>query len=63
MKRIKNLIKLTTLNSKSLNEKELSRVTGGGCFCGCFYEDNGGSTTANNDTANTRSNLYSIYRP
>jgi hypothetical protein len=61
MKRIKNLIKLTQLNSESLNEKELNRVSAGH-FCGCFYENCGGSSTSGNDAANEKNNLYSVVR-
>jgi natural product precursor len=62
MKRVKNLIKLTTLNSGSLNEKELNHVLGGGCYCGCFYENCGGSSTGNNDSANTSGGKSSVLR-
>ncbi len=62
MKRIKNLIKLTNLNSESLNEKELSHVSGGvgECYCGCFYETSEGSSTFDNETANDAKDLTSI---
>ncbi len=62
MKRVKNLIKLTNFNSKSLNEKDLNQVTGGQCFCGCFYENCGGSSTSYNGGANRSSNLTSVVR-
>ncbi len=42
MKRVKNLIKLTKLNSESLNEKESCHVVGSGFgYCGCYYANCG----------------------
>ena len=63
MKRVKNLIKLSNLHSDQLDEKELSHVIGGLCHCGCFYETCGGSTRANNDSANTGGGLVSPLPP
>lgn len=63
MKRVKNLIKLTNLNSEKLSEKELNHVIGGHCTCGCFYENCGGSTQWNNMEANEARDLHSEYPP
>ncbi len=60
MKRVKALIKLSKLNSDRLNEKELSHVTGGLCWCGCFYANCGGSSKSDNDVANSGGNKTSI---
>ena len=60
MNRVKNLIKLTNLNSKSLNEKEQNLVIAGGdCYCGCYYADCGGSSEALNRQANDQGDLMS----
>lgn len=63
MKKLKNLTKLTNLNSENVNEKELSHVIGGVCCCGCFYEACGGSARAANDSANDEKDLYSPLPP
>lgn len=62
MKRVKNLIKLTNLNSESLNEKELNQVIAGEetvCMCGCYYSECGGSAEMDNADANSNEGLYS----
>ena len=61
MKRVKNLIKLTNLNSESLNEKEQSVVYGGSCGCGCWYSECGGSSMYDNSSANAEYGIHSIY--
>jgi len=43
-----------------LSKKELKKIKGGFCGCGCFYEDCGGSSSADNAAANTASALMSI---
>jgi natural product precursor len=54
MKHVKSLIKLTQLNSASLNEKELDWVIAGSgsCACGCYYSECGGSSDHDNGCAN-----------
>lgn len=63
MKKLSRL-KLTTLHNEELNKKEQNTLKGGGCFwcsCGCSYagdkespsdSQHGGSSTADNDSAN-----------
>jgi natural product precursor len=63
MKRVKNLIKLTNLNSERLNEKELRHVVGGECHCGCFYAACGGSSKIANDGSNTEHGFVSPLPP
>ena len=63
MKRVKDLIKLTNLNSDRLSKKELRHVTGGLCSCSCFYATCGGSSRAANKEKNTESNLVSPLPP
>ena len=62
MKRVKNLIKLTNLNSESLNEKELNQVIAGDvivCHCGCYYSECGGASTMDVADANSNEGFYS----
>jgi len=59
MTRIRQLIKLTNLNSKGLKEKELNVVIAGGFSCGCFYEACSGSTRSENSKANKEGGLIS----
>ncbi|UCH92231.1 MAG: rSAM-modified peptide [Candidatus Aminicenantes bacterium] len=58
MKRVRKLIKLTNLQAEGLDEKGLIHVFGGiepkECSCSCFYEACGGSTRADNDSANLK---------
>jgi len=61
MKQVKNLIKLTNLNSEKLNEKELTLVNGGNCSCGCFYSNCGGSSSNDNYRANSIGDYISIF--
>ena len=65
MKRVRDVIKLTHLNSDRLNEKLLSNAIGGIilCHCGCFYETCGGSTRAANSDKNDEGNLVSPLPP
>jgi len=62
MKRVKNLIKLTHLNSERLNEKELGIEVGGkgNCICMCYYETCGGSSTSDNEAKNNERDLTSM---
>lgn len=63
MKRVKSLIKLTNLNSETLNEKDLNRVICGAgeyCYCGCWYSECGGSSDGDNDAYNDRDDLFSF---
>lgn len=52
-------IKLNVAEESLLNKKEMSAVTGGSCGCGCYYENNGGSSTADNASANAAGGLHS----
>ncbi len=49
-------ISLSEIANTELNEKEMSRILGGGapgcCQCGCNYATSGGSSTSANDSAN-----------
>ena len=58
MKQLSKL-KLNWLSNAELNEKELSRILGGGtpgdCCCGC----NGPSSSSDNSSANNASDLHS----
>lgn len=60
MKQIKNLMKLTNLNSERLNEKELSHTIGGfiTCFCLCYYEGCGGESKIDNGATNKADGLF-----
>ncbi|GHV35016.1 hypothetical protein FACS1894178_3710 [Bacteroidia bacterium] len=54
---MKNL-KLNKIAEGNLNEKQMHQIKGGGpedwatCTCGCQYENQGGSSTGNNMSAN-----------
>ncbi len=64
MKRVKNLIKLTNLNSERLNEKELCHAMGSGFgYCGCYWANCGGSSDAANSAANKKGGLDSPLPP
>jgi natural product precursor len=50
-------IKLNTLESQNLSNKEMNRVRGGedvACCCACAYANNGGSSTNDNGCANAK---------
>lgn len=58
--------KLKLTNLAGLNIEEIRSVTGGQipqdgklCGCGCKYEGNGGSSTADNGVANCKEGLRS----
>jgi natural product precursor len=57
---MKNM-KLNALENQNLNNKEMNAVRGGdGCCCGCNYQgQQGGSSTADNNSANTAGGLSS----
>lgn len=63
MKKVKNLIKLTNLNSENLNEKELSYALGGVCGCGCYWAACGGSSRTDNSFKNDEGGLGSPLPP
>jgi natural product precursor len=53
-------LKLNNLEKNSLNEKEMSHITGGGaCGCGCAYAHDGGSSTQDSGYANQADGLWS----
>jgi natural product precursor len=57
-------LKLNRLSDQSLAEKQMNSLMGGsgincGCYCGCCYENQGGSTTQDNGRANQAGGLYS----
>ena len=58
---MKNL-KLSKLNHDTLSNDQMKSVYGGGCTCGCFYANCGGSSVAANGSANAADNLHSIGR-
>lgn len=47
-------LKLTAFEADALSKKEMSKVLGGYtvCGCGCQYAEQGGSSTADNGSAN-----------
>lgn len=49
-------IKLNFLSDVDLQDREMNTLKGGDrvCGCGCPYENNGGSTTFYNGTANVK---------
>lgn len=51
-----NKLKLTAMESRVLSAKEMNHIKGsgwkGGCGCGCWYENLGGSDTVDNAGAN-----------
>ncbi len=60
MRKIKNLIKLTSLNAEGLNGREQNVVSGGSFSCGCWYSQCGGSSEGGNLNANGQANLHSL---
>ncbi|WP_299553709.1 TIGR04149 family rSAM-modified RiPP [uncultured Porphyromonas sp.] len=58
-------IKLNKLSDDALAQRQLQGIKGGGadcCTCGCYYANQGGSSRAANDAANTK-NCYGSTRP
>lgn len=55
---MKNL-KMNVAEENLLGNKEMSAVIGGSCGCGCYYEGNGGSSTADNSSANAAGGKHS----
>ncbi len=55
---MKNL-KLNVLEAQNLNNKEMNALRGGSCCCGCNYANRGGSSTGDNNSANTAGGLSS----
>lgn len=62
MKKLKKL-SLDHLSEVVLNERKMGQILGGDggyiCQCGCHYEGMGGSSTADNDSANDAGNHHS----
>ncbi len=56
-------LKLSNLVHEVINEKGMSKIYGGGCTCGCFYANCGGSSVASNGSANSADNLHSTGGP
>ena len=58
-----NKLKLTAMESRVLSAKEMNHIKGsgwkGGCGCGCWYENLGGSDTVDNAGANDAIGGYS----
>jgi natural product precursor len=58
-------LKLNQVSKKFLTEQEmnilLGRGTPGNCNCGCGYANNGGSSTAANDSANNANGYTDSY--
>jgi len=54
-------IKLNVLKNDVISSKEMSSLKGGNnCGCSCFYKDRGGSSVADNQSANWNGNLESV---
>jgi natural product precursor len=53
MKKLAKL-KLNVLNEHDLIEKQMNSLKGGtgACYCSCYWENNTGSSTADNKSAN-----------
>jgi len=59
MKKLSKL-KLNQLIDSQLNEREMNILRGtGSCSCACAYANSGGSSTANNSSANSAQGLSS----
>jgi len=60
MKKLKKM-KLNAINEQSLKEKEMSGLKGGTCcYCSCYWEGKGGSSSNNNSEANWKSETISV---
>ena len=63
------LLKLTSLIKQELEDKRKEMIKGGeppkicSCYCACKYEDEGGSSTASNKSANNKDGLSSPRPP
>ena len=64
MKRVKNLIKLTSRKSERLNQNELNHSIAGNeppkCQCMCYYATCGGSSDADNRIENGKWGFVSM---
>lgn len=59
MKKLSKLV-LLNLESKELNERQMSQIKGGNsCGCGCCYYGNGGSSDRGNGLKNCSTNQHS----
>jgi hypothetical protein len=60
---MRNKMGLAKLSENAMKEVKAGYTwhlsEGNNCACGCYYVNSGGSTTANNDSANWEHNLYS----
>jgi natural product precursor len=57
---IMKTMKLNALENQSLSNREMKAVRGGeNCGCGCKYENNNGSSTSANNSANSAGGLHS----
>ena len=57
-----NKIKLNTLSDENLSEKQMREIKGGtsnACYCSCYYQGNGGSSSHDNCNANNSSGYTS----
>lgn len=52
-------LKMNVVEESLLNTKEMSAIIGGSCGCGCNYEGRGGSSTADNKSANNAGGKHS----
>lgn len=55
---MKNL-KMNVAEENLLNAKEMNSIVGGSCGCACNYEESGGSSTADNNSANNAEGKHS----
>ncbi|TGY28146.1 TIGR04149 family rSAM-modified RiPP [Bacteroides caecimuris] len=56
-------LKLHKLSEASLKDKEMNALIGGysGCYCSCYWEGQGGSSTDDNMHANYNNGSYSTH--
>jgi natural product precursor len=64
MKKLEKL-KLNALFEANLLDREMNGLRGGNddyteCFCSCYWEGKGGSTTSSNRSANSSNNYHSV---
>jgi len=54
-------LKLNKLQANQISVRDIKRIVGGEgeCCCGCFYANNGGSSTSDNFNANFAHDLRS----
>lgn len=55
-------LKLNQIEKETLSNQELSQIKGGNsCRCACYYRNVGGSSIADNGTANWREGRNSVH--